>query len=152
MKFQKVIVFILSVILGIAVVLGIAIIPKLWKDNSSDAFARMSDWKEFSAKSTGSQEDGDVEIVLTPSMEGSRLTVRIDMNTHSVNLADFDLAEITTLEYRGKTIKPVKAKKPSGHHSYGMIIFDVEEKLSSFQIKIKGIPKIQERVYGWNID
>jgi hypothetical protein len=152
MKFQKLIAFMISVLLGIAIVSAVAIIPGFWEDNPSDAFARVSDQEELSTKSTGSLEDGDVEIELTPFIEGSRLTVRIGMDTHSVNLGDFDLAEITTLEYSGKTIKPVKAKKPRGHHSYGKIIFDVGEELSSFKIRIKGIPKKQERVYEWNIN
>lgn len=152
MKFEKITLFMLSVLLGIAIVLAIAIIPGFWKNNPSDAFARVSDQGEFSTKSTGSLEDGDVEIKLTPFIKGSRLTVKIAMETHSVNLGDFDLAEITTLEYSGKTIKPVEAKRPRGHHSYGKIIFDVGEEISSFKIKIKGIPKMQERVYEWRIN
>jgi hypothetical protein len=152
MKFEKITLFMLSVLLGVAGVLALSIIPGFWKDNPSDAFARVSDQEKFSTKSTGSLEDGDVEIELTPSIDGSRLTVKVGMDTHSVNLGDFDLAEITTLEYGGKTIKPVKAKKPRGHHSYGNIVFDVGEELSSFKIRIKGIPRMQERVYEWDIN
>jgi hypothetical protein len=152
MKLAKINIFLLSVSVGIAIVFAVASISGIWTDNPSDAVAREAGEATLSTKTTGSLEDGDVEIQLTPRLsEGSRLVIKIGMDTHSVNLGQFDLAKITTLEYGGKTINPIKAKSPrGGHHSYGKIIFDVGEELNSFKIIIKGIPKVQERVYEWN--
>lgn len=152
MKLEKVNSFLLSVSLGIAIVFAVASIPGIWTDYPSDAAARETGKTALSTKTTGSLDDGDVEIQLTPFIKGKRLTVKVGMNTHSVNLGDFDLAKITTLEYGGKIINPVEAKKPRGHHSYGSVIFDVEEELNSFKIRISGIPKEQNRVYEWSVE
>jgi hypothetical protein len=151
MKSAKVNMFLLSVSFGIALVFSAASIPGIWTDYPSDAIAKDTG-KNFSTKTTGSLNDGDVEIGLTPFIDGSTLTFKLGMNTHSVDLGEFDLTKITTLEYGGKTISPVEAKKPRGHHAYGKIVFDVEEVIGNFKITIKGIPKIQERVYEWNIN
>ncbi len=150
---KKINIFLLSVSVGIAIVFAVASIPRIWTDNPSDAVATETGKATFSAKTTGSLEDGDVEIQLTPGLiNDNRLVVKVAMNTHSVDLGAFDLVKITTLEYGGKTINPIEAKRPSGHHSYGKIIFDIGEELSSFKINIRGIPKIQNRVYEWNTE
>ena len=76
--------------------------------------------------------------------------MKFNINSHSVSLNKFDLMEITTLEYDNKILHPVKASKIGGHHSSGTIAFDVEEYIGRFTIRIKGIPKVEDRLYEWN--
>ncbi len=99
---------------------------------------------------TGSTGAGDVLVELAPrGVTNGRLEVDIVVNTHSVSLEQFDLREITMLEFSGKSLKPVSAPALSGHHSSGTLVFEVSEPVSSFRISIKGIPKVDERVFEW---
>ncbi len=104
-------------------------------------------YKSIDSGSTGS---GDVSIELTPlGIEDNQFKVEVAVNTHSVDLSQFNLKEITTLEYNGKSVNPVSAPGLDGHHSSGEIVFDIGEETDSFTIKIKGIPKVEERVFAW---
>jgi hypothetical protein len=107
---------------------------------------------EFSTKSSGSTNSGDVSIELTPRLQdNNQLKVDISVNTHSVTLSDFDLMLLTELSYGDNTIRPISAQKLSGHHSSGTLIFEVESKLDDFEIKIRDIPKVKERVFRWSV-
>lgn len=102
--------------------------------------------------SSGSTGPGEVSIDLTPvSVNNSHLEVKLAANTHSVDLSQFDLKEITTLKYGGESLKPTSAPALSGHHSGGTLVFDIKGDLSDFTIKIKGIPKVEERTFEWRI-
>lgn len=103
----------------------------------------------FKAVYTGTTEQGDVEIELTPSWANGKLEVNVAANTHSVDLSGFNLKEITALQYGGKTLKPVSAPALSGHHASGKLVFDTEEKQDNFVIRILGIPAVDERVFEW---
>jgi len=105
----------------------------------------------FKTISTGSTEMGDVLIELTPKfVSNQNMVMNINANTHSVDLSQFDLVKITTLEYDGKIIKPTSVLNLGGHHSSGEIAFKVEKEIKSFKVKIKGIPNIEERIFEWN--
>ena len=100
---------------------------------------------------SGSTSSGEVAVDLKPhKVSNGQLQVDIGVNTHSVSLEGFDLKEITTLEFSGKTIKPTSVPRLSGHHNSGTLVFDVGENIESFTIKIIGIPKVEERVFTWN--
>lgn len=106
--------------------------------------------KAFETIYSGSVDSGDVTVDLTPvGIIDGKLRIDIGVNTHSVSLEPFDLTKITTLEYNGKSLKPESAPALTGHHSSGTLVFDVNEPVSSFKISIKGIPKVDERVFGW---
>lgn len=103
------------------------------------------------AISIGSADSGGVVVELIPaSYKNGKLTINISMNTHSVSLGDHDLAEITVLEYKGRTYKPVKVKAGGGHHAYGKIVFELDEEPSNYTVTISGIPMVQKRVFKWN--
>jgi hypothetical protein len=105
----------------------------------------------FHAKSTGSVNSGDVLIELTPKIEdGEKIIISFLVNPPSISLDEFNLKEMSTLEYEGEIVKPLRASRVSGHHSSGEIVFAVTKEISSFKIIIKDIPKVQERVYEWN--
>jgi hypothetical protein len=92
-----------------------------------------------------------VTIDLTPKeFKKGKLYVDIGVNTHSVNLGNYDLKSLTVLEFEGKSIKPISAPKLSGHHNSGTLIFDVGKELRIFKIKIRGIPEIEERTFEWS--
>ena len=100
--------------------------------------------------SSGSTDEGDVSIVLTPiNVAKGIIQIEVAVNTHSVDLSQFDLKKVITLEYQGKTFKPLSASTLSGHHSSGMITFDVGSGVDGFTIKINGIPSAKERVFEW---
>lgn len=113
------------------------------KDNSNDKSG-------YQTVSTGTTGPGDVSMELTPQeINNGQLQVEIAVNTHSVDLNQFDLKEITTLEFDDKLIKPALAPALSGHHDSGTLVFEVDDELNSFIIKIRGIPKVEERVFEW---
>jgi hypothetical protein len=158
MRLGKIILFGLSFLAGIALVFAVAKFSGGQSDIVNDAMAeggkkitaRAGNTTEFSKKSTGSVDEGDVLMELHPQpVQKGRLIVKVAVNTHSVDLSQFDLKKITVLEHEGKIFKPVEAYKLGGHHSYGKIVFDTGEAINRFKIKIKGIPLVQERVYEW---
>ncbi len=111
---------------------------------------QVADKSSFKSIDSGSTGPGDVSIELTPlEVSNGQLQVEIAANTHSVDLGQFDLKKITTLEYNGKSIKPISVPNLGSHHSGGAIIFDIDQKIDSFTIKIRGIPKLEERVFAW---
>lgn len=105
---------------------------------------------KFQTISTGAMGPGDAVLELSPEMEeDGRLIVRFAVNTHSVNLGEYDLRRITSLEYEGKVFAPSKADSLVGHHGFGKIVFDVGKQIQSFRITIRGLPAVEERVYEW---
>ena len=104
----------------------------------------------FKNINTGTTDEGEVSIALKPNkVNEGKLVVSISANTHSVDLTPFDLKELTTLEFDDKKIKPLSAPKLSGHHASGELVFEVGKEITAFTIKIKGIPKVEERVFEW---
>ena len=120
-----------------------------WKSNSVDG-SSIANTGSFQSKSSGSTNNNDVEIVLTPKQAANGiLEVIINANTHSVDLSQFDLTQIATLEYNGNKIKPNSAPKLSGHHVSGSLIFNIDKQINNFAIKIQGIPSENERIFSW---
>lgn len=104
----------------------------------------------FETVFTGSTDQGDVSIDLTPvGVVGGKLELDMAVNTHSVDLGQFDLKKIITLDYAGKTVSPVSVPVLAGHHNNGKLVFDVGGKIDKFVVKIKGIPKVEDRVFSW---
>lgn len=104
----------------------------------------------FRTISSGSTDPGSAQIDLTPrGISNGRLEVDFAINTHSVDLSQYDLAKATILEHDGRKIFPTAAPKLEGHHSSGTLTFNVGENLNNFKIIIKGVPDIEERVFEW---
>jgi len=136
------------IILAFVIFIVIALIAFsfLWKPQPiTDAIANK---KSLQTKTTGSTDTGDVEISLTPIRTGNQLTIKMAINTHSVDLSQFNLQEIAALEANGKSIKPVSSPQLSGHHSSGDLIFNTNTN-KNFKITIQGIPKLNERIFEW---
>ncbi len=105
--------------------------------------------QQYRTITTGTTESGDVEIALTPQWREGKLYINMAVNTHSVDLSQFDLQRQTTLNYNNKQIKPTQAPSLSGHHSNGMLVFDVPEQPQKFTIVMSSIPAMPERVFQW---
>jgi hypothetical protein len=153
MNGPKTLTFILALLVGVAMVFAVSKLSGNGLDVTAKAQA--GDNKQttrelsFEPKATGSLESGDALVELTPKIDKNQLIVKFKINTHSVRLNSLDMKAITTLEYRDKALKPDKASRVGGHHASGKIIFNVEEDIDSFKIRIKGIPNIEDRVYEW---
>lgn len=83
--------------------------------------------------------EGAVTLTLEPeSYSNGKFNVRISVNTHSVELSQFNLKEIISLEYDGRSFKPISAPELSGHHSSGILIFEVDKKPTKYSFKVEG--------------
>ena len=122
----------MGLIIGVLLIAGIQVFQVNNPLNSASIETSSQNSKESIStmsviKSTGSTSMGDVEIELKPhEITNGQLKVDISANTHSVELDQFDLKEIVTLEYGGELIKPISAPTLSGHHVSGTLVFDVE--------------------------
>jgi len=104
----------------------------------------------FETVSTGSTGQDDVSVDLTPvGVVDGKLEVDMAVNTHSVDLSQFDLKKIITLEYAGKSVSPVSVPVLAGHHNNGKLAFDVGDNIDNFVIRIRGIPNVEDRVFAW---
>ena len=104
----------------------------------------------YQTKSSGSLQNGDVLIEMTPvGIKNGKFEIGITANTHSVDLSQFDLMQITTLIYENKNIRPLSAPALNGHHSSGTIIFDTKKEISNFKIIVNNIPNMEKRVFEW---
>ncbi|MEK6892531.1 MAG: hypothetical protein AABX25_05070 [Nanoarchaeota archaeon] len=104
----------------------------------------------FQMITSGSTDPGGAQIDLIPKgVENGQLKVDFAINTHSVDLSQYDLTKIITLEFNGKKINPISAPKLQGHHNSGTIVFDVGQNLTRFKITIVEIPNVQERIFEW---
>ncbi|MBI2657217.1 hypothetical protein HYX08_00815 [Candidatus Woesearchaeota archaeon] len=135
----------------LAAVIGVGIYTIYGFMTDKPANSEIQEAGSLSMISTGSTDSGDVAVDLTPiKIDDKNLVLSIALNTHSVELSQFDLKKITALRYNGKTAYPVEAPKIESHHSSGNMVFNVDGNLKDFTVTIKGIPKIEERVYKWS--
>ncbi len=107
---------------------------------------------KLEAIATGGMGEDDAVLELTPELKSNGdIVVRFAANTHNVDLSEYDLKKIVTLEIGGKLIVPAKADRLRGHHAFGKIVFrKVGAKSDSFKVVVNGIPAIEKRVYQWN--
>src|SRR3989344_6768574 len=115
------------IILGVVTLLIISTISfsMLWKPKSLKGTAAQPT-TNFETKSTGSTGNEDVQIDLTPYESGNQLTLKLTANTHSVDLSQFNLKEMVTLEAEGETYKPSSSPSLSGHHASGNLMFSTK--------------------------
>jgi len=132
-------------LLGLSIIIVLA---SYWYTSSSSPVP--VNGAAFQTITSGSTDPGSAQVDLTPeSALNGQLKADFAINTHSVDLSQYDLVKITTLEYGGKKINPVSAPALQGHHTSGTLIFNVDQNLNKFKITITGIPNVQERVFEW---
>ena len=102
-----------------------------------------------SGMGTKTSDAGSVTVDLTPVIVNEReVSFTIGVNTHSVDLSGYDLGELATLAYDGKTAEPSSAPSLSGHHNTGTLRFAVDKQPSRFTVTIVNLPA-GERVFAW---
>ncbi|MEK6904403.1 MAG: hypothetical protein AABW87_02300 [Nanoarchaeota archaeon] len=106
------------------------------------------------ANTIGSYEqrtsNGAVSIDLTPlGLNGNNMEFKMGVNTHTVDLSNYDLTNLAVLVYDGNSVKPTSAPRLSGHHVSGVIAFPADRNIKNFKVVVKGIPDVNERVFEW---
>ena len=109
--------------------------------------------KHLEAVSTGSMDADGVVVDIQPlEFKDEKLTVRFKANTHTGNLTDYDLGELTALHFDGRTLKPSSAERLSGHHSAAIVEFEIGSMPEAFSITVAGIGNVKERVFEWALE
>ncbi len=104
---------------------------------------------------TGESVTIDVEWI----KEGDGLLIfDVSMNTHSVDLDEYDLGELAVLrDDTGNEYHPVSwDSAPGGHHRKGTLTFPIPDSLSQgkaryVEIVIRDVAGIEERVLKWEL-
>ena len=110
-----------------------------------------------------SNEEGSVTIEvewieIENLAEKDSLTFHVAMNTHSVDLDDYDLEELATLrDGTGNEYQPVSwESEPGGHHRKGTLTFSLPDSLRQgraeyIEVVIRSVAGIDERVLKWEL-
>jgi hypothetical protein len=94
--------------------------------------------------------ESTVTIDLIPHQyEKGILDIDISLNTHSVDMSQFDLKKQVRLILDDNEYYPVTVPSLRGHHNSGTLRFEIPKEPKEFKIIIKGIPDIKERVFEW---
>jgi hypothetical protein len=116
-------------------------------DNNHEKFRATPTYTRIS---TGSMDADGVKLDLHPvGYKDGVFKVRFYANTHTGNLADYNLMERAHIEIMGEKYWPTAMDRMRGHHSSGIIEFTLSEMPSRFTIVIRGIPNTDERVFQW---
>jgi hypothetical protein len=104
---------------------------------------------------TGGSVTIDVEWVV---VENNSLNFKVAMNTHSVDLDQYDLGKLAVLrDDTGDEYRPLSwDSAPGGHHRKGTLTFPVPDSLSQgkaeyVEIVIRDVAGIKERVLKWEL-
>ena len=93
---------------------------------------------------------GEATIDLTPrGFKDNKLNVDIIVNTHTIDLSNYDLSKLVRLYYKGKSYSPIEAPNLKGHHVSGVLVFSIDNEPKEFSIIIEGIPNVEERRFEW---
>lgn len=125
-------------------------------------------------RTSGNLDPGNVEVqvlFLNPiqNIEDDKLIFQVTLNTHSVNLAGYDITKKAVLEdSNGRTItegfywKQIHNNK--GHHLMGILVFPAQATEQNngntatvgavewIKLTIKGLPGTENREFQWDIE
>ncbi len=75
----------------------------------------------------------------------------VSMNTHSVDLAGYEMAKISELRVAGRTYAPLRWESTSdnNHHRSGALIFPKVDVSQPAELVIKTIAGVPQRLYRW---
>ena len=111
---------------------------------------------DISTFETKSSDGGSVTVDVKPTalVVGAPVAFDVAMNTHSVDLSD-DMTKISILrDDSGKEYKPTTWDGPGGggHHREGTLNFpSLTSKPKYVELVIKGLAKVPERVFKWDL-
>ena len=77
----------------------------------------------------------------------------VSMNTHSVNLAGYNLVEISELVAAGQTLKPTRwaGTSDDSHHRAGVLTFPKVDRTAGLELRIKTIAGVPVRIFRWTL-
>jgi hypothetical protein len=110
--------------------------------------------------------EGAVTIAITylnpiEKVEDDQLAFKVRMDTHSVNLGQYSMEELTVLrDDKGNEYEALGWSKPRGrgHHRSGVVKFSnkntsgrpiIDSKTKYIEVIIKGVDGIPQRVFKW---
>ena len=107
------------------------------------------------------QKNNEGAIAVTAQWMGEKdesLVFGISMNTHSVNLDQYDLAGLAVLKDDGGNEYQQSSwiSESGGHHREGTLVFPIPDSIRQSQARyikiiIKGIDGVNERVFEWTL-
>ena len=119
--------------------------PEKTETTENTGFLKEGEYPTFV---TGEMEPGNIRLELKPEgFENGVLSIRFFASAHDLVLDSYDFTQVTTLEYKGRKIKPEYADMIKGHHGSGLMTFKVENELGEFSVTVKGLPKEEFRVF-----
>jgi hypothetical protein len=156
---NKVLQFIGELFLINSFVVGLILVSSLTTDSYSAQLTK----KEL----VRVNDEGAVTVRITylnpiKNINKGELDFEVRMNTHSVNLDNYKMEELSFLkDDKGNTYKPLGWFNPGGggHHRFGVIKFsskdskgkDIIDKNTKYiHIIIKGVDNVNERSFQWN--
>ncbi len=96
-----------------------------------------------------------VKVTLLDSKASDELRFQVALDTHSVNLDNYDLKSLVSLrDNTGKLSPPTAVEnKGSGHHRQATLSFPKPPNgVKRFELVVKDIAGIKERIFRWDLE
>jgi len=105
--------------------------------------------------------EGAVEVEVTLVVPGtpdaakfgadSQTVFLVSMNTHSVDLAGYDLVKLSELLVAGQRFAPLRwvSTSDTNHHRSGALIFPKADRGAGLELRIKTIAGVPVRTFRW---
>ena len=162
-RFIKSSVFVISILSCVAVILVAGCSSRFVPPGEETDYPSLPPSSSFDGptnglvqSNTGGNVDIDVEWVVADS---DSLVFNVAMNTHSVDLDQYDLGELAVLrDDRGNEYRAISWESASGgHHRTGILTFPIlpdslsQGKAGYLEIVIRDVAGIEERVLKWEL-
>lgn len=106
-------------------------------------------------------DDGPVAVAATylnplGKSDDNQQSFEVTLDTHSVNLSQYRLEELSTLRVEGGGEMSASGwKKPGGggHHISGIVTFDIPDPVagSNIELIVRDVGGVKERVFKWQL-
>jgi len=163
---NRAIVFVASFLVMLAIILGLVWFSNSKQSSEGSANPNKSNVDNLT-KSSSDTNPGNVQVDVTLITEENASELNagdfnlsennvfyVEMNTHSVDITGYKMADISVLEAGSKTAKASEWAKPmdgGGHHANGFLVFKKTAEAKQLKLVIKGIAGIAEREFEWSL-
>jgi hypothetical protein len=98
---------------------------------------------------TQQQEAGGITVKVTWQPEAAAPTFEVTLDTHSIDVNDYDLAELALLRTEAGDLQPEPWTAPEGeHHRSGTLVFPPTES-RVLELVIRDLGDVPERTFRW---
>jgi hypothetical protein len=82
---------------------------------------------------------------------GAQTAFLVSMNTHSVDLAGYDLVRISELQAGERRLAPIRwvATSDNTHHRSGALIFPEVDRAAGLELRIMAVAGVPVRTFRW---